>query len=667
MRKRWKFAETDKETAKMLAYECDADPFVALLCASRGYTMPEQFEEFISLEPMFCSPYDYADMDRAVDTILESIDLGEKITVFGDYDCDGVTATALLVKSLNSLGAKVDFKIPNRLTEGYGITSSAVEQLAAQGTKLIITVDNGINAVTAAQTARSLGVKLVITDHHLPQSEIPEVEAVVDPHREDCYSEFKSIAGVGVAFKLACALEDQPPEELLYKYADLLCIGTVADVMPLREENRVSVSEGVKLLASGSNIGINALLSAAGFKDKELTATSVAFVISPRINAAGRLGDATRAVHLLLCEEGETAAAIAEKINYENSKRQSLEQKIFVEAAEQIEKNGYDRDKIIVVCGDNWHKGVVGISASKLCDKYAKPVIVLSYDGEFAVGSGRSLEGFNLFDAISSQAVMLEKFGGHSLAAGMTIRRDYIDSFRKLINEYAAEIQMPFPELTIDCKLRPDALNFDLVDAISAMEPFGYGNSVPVFAVCGVKIEKIVSLSAGKHLRIQFSKDYSVFVALLFSCSPAEFGYSVGDIVDVALTVSSGFYNGERQLNLQIKDIRPNGTDDDMQFGSLAAYSEFLSTGEAEDKISLTRESVGAVYRTVGLALESADKIIHRTENQLGYGRVMAALDCLLELGLIVTEKIGNTKLYKRSTIKDKKDLNDSKTFRALS
>ena len=666
MRKRWKFAETDKETAKMLAQECDADPFVALLCTSRGYTLPEEFEEFVSLEPMFASPYDFIDMDKAVDTILESIDLGEKITVFGDYDCDGVTSTALLVKSLRSLGAEVDFKIPNRLTEGYGISSSAVETLAAGGTKLIITVDNGINAISAAETARALGVKLVITDHHLPQDEIPDACAVVDPHRADCPSEFKDIAGVGVAFRLACALEDYSPEELLSKYGDLLCIGTVADVMPLVGENRTSVSEGIKLLEYGSNLGINALLSAAGMGDKPITATTVAFVISPRINAAGRLGDASFAVHLLLSEDDETAAGIAERINYENSKRQSLEQKIFSEAVALIEKNHYNRDRVIVVEGKNWHKGIVGICASKLCKKYAKPVIVLSVEEDFAIGSGRSFEGFNLFDAIASQSVILEKFGGHSLAAGMTIRCEYIDSFRRLINEYAAGKKMPFPELAIDCKLRPEALNFDLLDAVSVMEPFGFGNPVPVFGVCGVKVQKIIPLSGGKHLRIQFSKDYAVFVALLFSVTPEEFAFSVGDIVDVALTVSGGFYNGERQLNLQIKDVRPNPTDDDMQFASMHAYMEYLMTAEPADEITLTRESVGAVYRTVGSAFENVEKISHRVENELGCGRVYAALDALSELGLVSVRNSGNTKLYKNNVSSVKKDFNDSETFRNL-
>ncbi len=667
MRKKWKFAEIDKETAKMLANECDADEFVALLCTARGCTTPEALEEFISLEPMFESVYDFRDMDKAADTILEAIDNADKITVFGDYDCDGVTATALLVKSLNYLGAKVDYKIPDRIKEGYGITVSAVDELYKSGTKLIITVDNGINAVAAADRARELGIKLVITDHHLPQSELPVADAVVDPHREDCFSVFKDIAGVGVAFRLACALEDATPEELLYKYADLLCIGTVADVMPLISENRTAVAEGVRMLAAGSNIGINALASAAGFtEDKELNASAVAFVISPRINAAGRLGDASRAVELLLTDDGAVASAISEQINYENSRRQAIEQKIYNEAVAQIESKGYYRDRVIVVSGENWHRGIVGISAAKLCEKYAKPVIVLSVEGEYAIGSGRSLEGFNLFDAISSASYMLEKFGGHSLAAGVTIRTELVESFRRIINEYAAEREMPFPEITIDCKLHPSALNFDLLDAVSSMEPFGQGNKQPIFAVMGVKIQKIIPLSQGKHLRVHFGKDFSVFVGLCFSMTPDAFAFSVGDIVDVALTVSGGYYNGERQLNLQVKDIRPSGTDQDKQFESLEKYNCYISDGAVSDIISLNRDIVGKVYRSVGDIPQNAQKICYRIENELGCGRIFAAFDCLEELGLIVSSVSGNTKMYKRNSSAGRKELDNSEIYRDL-
>lgn len=666
MRKKWKFADIDRETAKMLAEECDADPFIALLCTARGYTEPEDYEEFVSLEPMFESPYDLPDMEKAVDCILAAVDDGKKICVFGDYDCDGVTATALLIKSLRGMGANAVYKIPDRLKEGYGLTSYAVEEMAADGVELIITVDNGINSVLAAVTAKEKGIKLVITDHHLPQDEIPEADAVIDPYLKTCNFEFKDIAGVGVAFRLASALEDIPPEELLYKYADLLTVGTVADVMPLVRENRAAVAVGINTIAQGTNSGLTALLKESSFDERELTASVIAFTVAPRLNAAGRLGNAARAVELLLSESVEDAEPLAHIICCENSRRQKLEQQIFDAAVNIIEENNYATDRVIVVCGENWHRGIVGISAAKLCERYARPVIVLSSDGETAVGSGRSLGDFNLFDAISSVSHLCDKFGGHALAAGLTLPVYAVDSLRREINDYAATVKMPFPELAIDCKLKPSALNFDLVDSIAVMEPFGNGNSVPVFAVCNVKIEKIIPLSAGKHIKIQFSKDYSAFLGIMFSVSPESFGFSVGDTVDVALTASSGYYKEERQLNLKIKDIRLSGTDDDFQFSTLSAYNDFLSDCVPSDLISLDRDSVGAVYRSLANSFICIDRIVSRTESTLGCGRVMAALDCLAELGLAEVETKGGIKYYRKPFAQNKTQLNDSKTYRIL-
>ncbi len=668
MRKRWKFAECDKEIAKMLAEECDTDPFVALLCASRGHDTPEDLEEFISLEPMFADVFTLPDMEAAVDTILAAIDDKLKIAVFGDYDCDGVTATALLVRCLRSMGANVCYKIPDRLTEGYGMTSAAVEELAAQGVELIITVDNGITAFAAADRAAQLGIGLVITDHHLPIGELPEADAIIDPHREDSAFGFRDIAGVGVAFRLACALQGACAEELLYEYADLLAIGTVADVMPLVHENRVSVAEGIRAIDEGANPGVTALLKEAGFEGKELNASAIAFVVAPRLNAAGRLGSADRAVELLLAETVDDALPLAAVINRENSRRQHIEQEIYERAVRVAEQDGYVNDRVIVVCGENWHKGIVGISAAKMCEKYSKPVILLSSDGDTAVGSGRSIKGFSLFDAINECADLTDRFGGHELAAGLTLPTALVDAFRRRINEYAAEQEMPIPELSIDCKLKPSALNFDLADAVGLLEPFGSGNPVPVFAVCGVRIEKIIPLSQGKHIKIHFSKEYSAFVGLLFGTSPETFGYSVGDVVDVALTVSTGTYNGDRQLNLQIKDLRMNGTDDELQFNTLRAYNNFTQANDSDTtSLFMCREYVGMVYRAVGTVFAPVDRIVHKLESNGGCGKVMAALDVLNELGLISYQNVMNTKCCKKNFVNQKNDLMNSEIYRALS
>lgn len=668
MRKKWKFAEYDKETAKLLAEECDADPFVALLCSARGCNTPEAFEEFLSLEPMFQAPDYFTDMSLAAEVIEEAISNGDKIVIFGDYDCDGVTATALLYKCLKELGGNVDFYIPDRLEEGYGLSEDAVQRFNREGYNLIVTVDNGVSAADAVVLANELGMTVVVTDHHLPPAVLPDAAAVVDPHRDDCMSEFKDISGVGVAFRLACLLHRAEPEELIYKYGDLVAIGTVADVMPLVSENRTAVDIGCKVIKTSKNPGISALLRAAGCAGKPTTSNVISFALAPRINAAGRLGNASRAVRLLLTNDYSEANYIADEINIENSRRQSIEQEIFEQACAIVEENDYQYDRVIVVASYGWHKGIVGISAARMCEKYARPVILLSIDGEYAQGSGRSLAGFNLFEAISQTSLnLMVKFGGHELAAGMTLYEDSVDELRRRLNDYAYGMPMPFAELRLDCKLRPNAFNFDLADALCVMEPFGAANPAPVFAVCGLTIEKIITLSQGKHLKIQFSKDLSVLVALMFNTNIDNLGFVQGDVVDIAVTMSTGTYNSNRQLTLTIKDMRISGEDDELQFNTLAAYNDLKAGVNADfSPISLTREQVGAVYRTVGELPVCTDKIVNRLSKVFGAGRVLAALDVLEELELVEQCYRGNIACYRKTCVTGKTELTNSGIFNKL-
>lgn len=474
-RKKWVVAKTNKDLAASTAQELSIDPLAALLVTSRGFDDINSIGEFFDPDaPLSLDPFSIKDMDLAAERINRAIDDFELICVFGDYDADGVTATALLYSYLEARGANVIRYVPDRLTEGYGLNIAALEQLAESGVKLIVTVDNGVSAVKEAARAKELGVSLVITDHHKVGDELPEADAVVDPHRPDCPSGFKEMAGVGVAFKLVCALEGAEEDMLLAEYGDLVALGTIGDVVTLTGENRIMVRRGLRMMNEEPRPGISALAEAAGCADKPFTASSAAFTICPRINAAGRMGTAHKALDLLLCDDDDSAQLLAEEINQLNIQRQRTETEIFAQAAAAIESNPAVRDgKIIVVDGEGWHQGVVGIVAARITERYGRPSVVISRDGENAKGSCRSIEGFSIYDAIESVSDCLEHFGGHTLAAGVGLRSENIDEFRRRINEYAADKEMPFAVQRIDCRIQPASISLDMLSSLSLLEPFG--------------------------------------------------------------------------------------------------------------------------------------------------------------------------------------------------
>ena len=480
--KRWIFPKVDKTLAVEIADDCGLAPLVVLIACARGLTDPYEIEQFFSKEPDFSDPYEYSGISEAVERINIALEEQEKLIVFGDYDCDGVTSTALLTTYLKKRGADVSFFVPDREKDGYGISVSAIERAAEDGVTLIITVDNGINAVKEVERANELGVDVVITDHHLLQGEVPNAVAVVDPHiDEECDWIFSELCGVGVAFKLVCALDGRPCEEMIYEYADLVALGTIADIVPLKGENRIIVNEGLRLINRRSNMGIRALVETANIK--YVTAGNAAFTVCPRINAAGRMANADIAVKLLTADNYEDALYYAGVLDRLNTERQTAEQDIFDSAVKIIEQNGYHRNRVIVVDGCGWHVGVIGIAASKLVERYNKPCIVISSSGEQSVGSGRSIDGFSLFGALTASAHTLVKFGGHELAAGLTVREDEINNFRKAINLYAESMEVPFAKFKIDCRIKPHALTLDAAKALKAFEPYGAGNPTPVFGV----------------------------------------------------------------------------------------------------------------------------------------------------------------------------------------
>lgn len=658
-RKKWQVAEYDKELAAQLSESCDLDPFAALLLVSRGIRSAEEAEAFFSDETEMTDPFLIKDMDIAVYRIQKALEKGERIAVYGDYDADGVTATALLYSYLESQEADVIYYVPDREKEGYGLHTEAIDKLKEDDVKLIITVDTGISAVEEAKYISSLGMELIITDHHQVGDVLPEAVAVIDPHRHDCPSTFKDWAGVGVAFKLISALEGCLGDELLEDYGDLVTIGTVADVVPLVGENRRIVKSGLSVIESGDRPGVGALANIAGIYGKELTATRLAFTFCPRMNAAGRMGSAMRAIHLLLEEDNEVALQLAEELNCTNIDRQEAEQEILRQAEEQISANPAMRyDRILVVAGENWHGGVIGIVAARLLEKYGKPTLVLSIDGDRAKGSGRSIEGFSLFEALKNCSDVLTAFGGHTMAAGFSLESSKINEFRRKINEYAAaEGEMPFLTVNLDCRLNPAYINVELLDTLSRLEPFGAGNPQPMFCLTNMEITQINPVGGGKHLRLMLSRRGSSVKAMKFGVTAAEFPYRVGDIVDLAVRLDKNEYNGSVSVSVLVSEIRLSGQNEDELLKTQRLYEKYkrgehLTASEA-DKALPSREMMAETYRFLrakGGWNHGAEMLCCRLKTaESNFCRTKIALDAMKELGLIYRDEAGFLRLPKQT------------------
>ncbi len=636
--KRWVIPSVDKQMVAEIADDCGLDPLVVFIACARGMTDPYEIEQFFEKEPEFSDPYEYSGISEAVERINIALEEKEKILVFGDYDCDGVTATALLTTYLKRREADVSFFVPDREKDGYGISVSAIEQAAENGVTLIITVDNGINAVVEIERANALGVDVVITDHHLPQGELPNAVAVVDPHiDEECDWIFSELCGVGVAFKLVCALEGRPCEEMIYEYADLVALGTIADIVPLRAENRIIVNEGLRLINRRSNMGIRALIEVASIK--YVTAGNAAFTICPRINAAGRMANADIAVKLLTADNYEDALYYAGVLDRLNAERQTAEQEIFESAVKIIEQNGYHRDRVIVVDGYGWHVGIIGIAASKLTERYNKPCIVISASGEHSVGSGRSIDGFSLFNALSAASHTLVKFGGHELAAGLTVRENDIDDFRRAVNSYAETVEVPFAKLKIDCRIKPRALTLDAAKALKAFEPYGAGNPTPVFGVLESVIVGVQPLANGKHIRLKLRRDNCDYSAVMFGMAPDKLPFKIGDKVDLAVTLDVNVYNNSESVSVIVRNIRKSGLNEAEIEKQLTVIEKVYSGSADSDEAASVyplREETAIVFRYIR---EHSGVSMSRAENDLlewlPIGKITVAVTALTELNLI--------------------------------
>ncbi len=671
-RKVWSISSYDKNKAAALAYECNADDFAVLLLQSRGIdTAGDIYDFFNTEERELSSPFLMKDMEKAALRIRKAVEEGERIHVFGDYDADGVTATALLTSYLEAIGGNVSYAIPSRLHDGYGLSPEEAERIVKMGVNLVITVDNGIASFEEAEIFKSAGIDFIVTDHHKVGETLPDAYAVIDAHRTDDNSPEENLAGVGVALKLAAAIEDGDYTSVLEDYGDLAAIGTIADIVSLTGENRIIVSKGLKCIKNSYRPGLIKLLESAGIKG-DITSTSVAFGVAPRINAAGRMDSALTALQLLLTEDEEEAQSLTQDLISYNTLRQTVENEISEEIEEFFDKEPFRRnDAVIVAFGENWHPGVIGIAASRLVEKYGRPAIVISVDENgIARGSGRSIEGYSLYDALSFSKDTLIQFGGHTLAAGFSVKNENIEAFRSKMNEYASLLPPFFPTLPIDLRLNPQGICPEILDSLSLLEPFGAGNPSPYFGLFGMKITAVKSIGGEKHLRLTLSKDNVSVTAVYFGQSVYDFPYAVGDTVDVAVKTEKNEFRGEVRVSVQVKDIRPCGEDDNGLFLSLHTYRRFIR-GEkltSEEKVLLCpdRALLSAVFRYIREQKEFSfsEEILCMRINcpYIKAGAVRVCLDALTECN-IIENKSGK---YTLTSFSGKADLMNCEILRKL-
>ena len=630
--------ESNKISEK-IASDIGINPIIAKLLYQRGFKDTKSAKAFLYMETEILSdPFKLADIKKAVTSINTAIEQKEKITIYGDYDVDGVTSVCALYLYLKSCGADIDYYIPNRVGDGYGVSTSAIELLAKKGTKLIITVDTGITANDEVEFAKSLGIKFVITDHHECRQVLPDALAIVNPHRPDCLSEFKELAGVGVVFKLLCAYEEmifkksssEAAMKIFSEYADIVAIGTIADVMPIKQENRLIVSYGLNIMEKNPRIGLLALMEASSGKNEaqriankkkqiKITSGYIGYTLSPRLNAAGRIRSATLAVELFLSDDYMSAYAIAEELCIANKERQAEENKIMKEAYKEIEKRGYDKMPVIVLEANDWHHGVIGIVASRITEKYGKPSILVSFDGntgetpnseDIGKGSGRSIKGMNLVDALLHCDDKLVRFGGHELAAGLSVTRGNLDAFRESINAYATKVigdEELVPTLEADLEIQLSDVNINLAEQLRILEPYGVANPIPNFVIRGITITEISSVSDGKHTKFTLNNGKHFVTAMYFSTVSSSLGLFVGDTVDVLFNLDINEWGGRTSVQLIIRDIKISGNStssrrlEHERFNEIWSGDKFTS---AEDVIP-TRDDFSVIYRLILNSLRS--------------------------------------------------------------
>lgn len=716
----WSLKYSDDTEAKEAVLRLSRDLNVSEICSgliyNRGYRDTNSARGFLNTDvSSLHDPYLLADMNPAVERIAQALRDGEKITVYGDYDVDGVTSVSLMYLYFKSRGADIDYYIPSRNKEGYGVSVAGINALYERGTQLIITVDTGITANSEVEYAKTLGMDTVVTDHHECYASLPPACAVVNPHRPDCEYPFKELAGVGVVFKLVCAFEEylypeltkiQCAENICREYIDLVAIGTVADVMPVRDENRYIVSRGISQISESPRAGIDALIDAVGStagnsrpavgqahksRKRKINTGFIGFTLAPRINAAGRISSAQKAVELLLCESYESAMPRALELCEINLCRQVEENRIAEQAYKMIDAtHDFEKDKVIVLDDNSWQQGIIGIVASRITEKYGLPSILISYEGatrgydshdDIGKGSGRSIKGLNLVDALAACGELLEKFGGHELAAGLSVRRGNVDLFRKKINEYAST-QLSTEDIKVryeaDCELPLCEATMELADEIERLEPFGVGNPTPVFIVRDLEIDRIIPLGAGNHCKIFFCGERENIDAVCFGVSASKLGFCRGERVDILCQLAINEFRGVRSLQFITQDIRLSENyaskieSDREKYLEISEGREFLN----EDFIP-TRDEVAQIYKFIGYENGMGHRVFSdrllkslidaRVNHSINYVKFRLILDILNDMKVMSVTEISKN-IFEFEVIKDaqKTSIENSKTYNML-
>ena len=670
----WKVNEPDPSAVNTLVRSGYA-PLAAMVLAARGICSNAQAHKYLDCDTPLLDPFLMTDMDKAAGRVGLAMARGEKIAVFGDYDVDGITSTCLLTDFLRRHGANVVSYIPGRLEEGYGLNPIAIAQLSHEGVQLIITVDCGITAVAEAELCRELGIDLVITDHHECKDALPYAAAVVDPHRPDGGYPHKNLSGVGVAFKLASALcGDQ--EEVLRDYADMVCLGTVADVMPLQGENRVFVARGLQSLARTTRPGIAALMAESGCDAKNVSASSIGFMLAPRINAAGRMGKIELAVELFLTDDPGRAAEVAKQLCDLNRQRQSVESEIYDQAVAMLPAG--QPPEAIVLADETWHQGVVGIVASRIAEEYACPAFLICLDGEHGKASSRSHGGFNLFASLTALSSLLESYGGHELAAGFTINRANIPEFRRQICQLAAGFysdDTPRTSLEIDCAIPAELLTISNIESLTVLEPCGNCCPKPVLMMKNLTIERITMVGGGRHMRLRLRSGRFGLNAIYFSANPAAVSIQTGDVVDIAFTPQVNEFRGERSVQMNVQDIRPSCTAEcSPETAAYHALAKGCLTREIAEILLPERSTLAMVWRYLAAASAEVEespiclcrKIVRWTGKPLSLGQMMTCLDIFRDVGLLEAQRVHKNLRIRLTPGNTKADLTTSQTMQRL-
>lgn len=667
--KKWTVLSSDAERVKNIIKSTDLSALTAEVMSARGYNDIESLRKFFDLEPL-SDPFLLSDMDRAVSVISDAIENGDLICVYGDYDCDGVTSTAILYDYLMNMGAEVICYIPDR-SEGYGLNKNAVKTIYESGASLIITVDNGISAIEEAKYIKELGMKLVVTDHHQPSEELPDAEAVVDPYRENCPAPFKHLAGVGVTLKLLAALDGGNFDLVCEQYGDIAAIGTIADVVPLVSENRTIVSNGLRMIKNTENYGLISLMEESGVDPDKITSTNVAFTMSPRINAAGRFGSAMTALDMLTSDEDE-ARKCARELASLNESRKKAEGGVCDDIRELLKGAPELLNKrVLVVSGEGWHHGVIGIVAARLLEAYEKPVLVISKDDKgLAIGSARSMKGFNIFKCFEHCRELLVKFGGHECAGGLTVRCEDIDRLDEMIQEYARQTcpKMPRLTLTADKLIKCSEITVKNITDLKRMEPFGTDNSTPMFAFSAAMVLAVLPLKNGEHTRIDIDYGGLKMKALLFRRKTALVDISAGDTIDIIGSLEVNSFRGIDSISVIVSDYRLHGIKQERYFAAYDAYECFARGEELPkeyyEKAMPTRQELVEIYKyirsqTIPLSAESL--YARLGQKNINAFKLYICLDAFKEAGLI--DLAGSGKMIKLLKPSSKVDITASPTI----